>query len=358
MQTWPTFSFAWRQGVAAAATVVGLALSLAACSTLQVGFLATATPSPTATLVPSQTATAIPPTETPTPTATFTVTPSPTFTATPTATATATETLTPTFGPSPTNTRTATRTRIPSLTYTLTLTRTPTNTPTITLTPTPPYSFLRIQRPGLFSKVTSPFRLEVLVSPGDDGWVYLDLYGEDNRIVTSQTLDFRRYLGRRFWISPTIEYHIPGAAETGRLVLSTRDLEGRTIYLTSVDLILMAVGDQEIYAPVRLLEPYVIRSPRPNQTIQGGVLNVVGLAQPVNENPVIFELIDEQGTVVGSTQVVVPPPTGDLSHTPFDVQIPYQVSGSTPVRFSIRQESAERLPGTVALTSYDLVLEP
>jgi hypothetical protein len=66
------------------------------------------------------------------------------------------------FGPSPTRTRTATRTRYP------TRTPLPTNTPTITLTPTPMLAWMRIQKPGPYSKISSPLQVEALIEPGAD----------------------------------------------------------------------------------------------------------------------------------------------------------------------------------------------
>ncbi len=313
-------------------------------------FMATETLPPTIS-IPSL---AVPATPTPLPTLADTpsVSPSPPEvpTQSPTLAPSPTETATP--GPSLTPSRTATITR------TATLTRTPTSTPTITPTPTPPLAVLRIHRPGLFSKVTSPFRAEVMVAPGDNGWVQLDLLGEDGRHIVAEQMDYRNSTGRHFWISPMVQFSITAAAETSRLVISTHDLFGRTVTLSSVDLILLAVGENEINPAVGDQEPYLVRSPRPEQVVQGGTLTVSGLARPVNDQPLILELIDEYRAVVGSAQIQVPPPSGDLSHTPFQVDIPYSVGITTPVRLTLRQESAGRIPGTVSLSSMLLVLEP
>lgn len=338
-------------------TLLGVMLGAAACQSVE--RLAQAASSSTATLTPSVTLTGTPTlTFSPTPTAlpsespTPTLSPSATLTASPSKTPKVETTDTATPGPSPTATRRPTNTRTP------TRTRRPTNTPTITPTPTPPGAALRIQRPGLFSKVSSPFWVEALIRPGDDGWVRLELVGEDGRTISEQKLDFRKNLGKRFWISPRIEFSIAAAAETGRLELSTRDRFGRLMELSSVDLILLKAGNDEITPPVIYWEPYLVRYPVDETVFKGGTVIVIGLARPVNANPVIFELIDENGEVVGSSQLVIPPPAGDLSHTPYQVGIPYKVGQSTPVRLTIRQESDGRIAGTVALWSMKLVLEP
>ncbi len=321
---------------------------------------------------------ALPPTGTPTLTFTATVTatatstvtsspsasPSPslppTFTATlePSATHKPTRTSTITPGPSPTVTRTPTVTRRPTSTRIPTRTRWPTNTPTITPTPTPPIVSLRIERPGLLSKVSSPFRTELRFQVGEDGWVYLRLVGEDGRTVSESNLDYRKYPGRIFWNSPYVDFSIPGAAETGRLEVTSRDEFGRLELLSSVELILVRAGSDEFTPSPVYWEPYLVRYPPEDTIFNGGTVVVIGLARPVNPNPLVFELIDEQGKVVGASQLVVPDPTGDLSHTPFQVGIPYDVKETTNVRLTIRQESAGRIPGTVALWSMKLALEP
>jgi hypothetical protein len=200
--------------------------------------------------------------------------------------------------------------------------------------------------------------MEVLVQAGEDGWVRIDLFGEDNRLITQQMLDYRRNPNSRFWVSPQIPFDITAAAEAGRLVVSSQDLSGRTIYLTSVDLILMKTGRDEVHPPSILLQPYLIRYPRPGQTIEGGTVVVVGLARPVNQTPLILELIDENKNIIGSAKVQVDPPSGDLSHTPFQIGISYSVQGTTPVRLTVRQESDGRIPGTVELYSLPLELNP
>jgi hypothetical protein len=122
-----------------------------------------------------------------------------------------------------------------------------------------------------------------------------------------------------FWTSPVVEFGINSAAELGRLVVSSRDRFGRTIYAISVDLILMKVGDDEMTPSQIYWEPYLIRYPNEEQTISGGLVPIVGLARPVNRTPIIFDLIDEGGQIVGSASNEVAEPSGDLSHTPFEL---------------------------------------
>lgn len=272
------------------------------------------------------TETPIPPTNTPY--ATFTITPSPT------------NSPTPTPGPRPW------LTRIPSL------------TPTTTRTASPPDAMMRIQHPGPNSKVISPIRIEGMISPGEDRFVYLELVGEDGRMISSEDLDYSQSSYSRFLIAPSLSFGIKSVAETARLLVLTRDIYGRTMALSSIDLILLSVGQNEIAPVNNLNEHLIISTPYNGQVISGGKVVVTGQAAPLNTTPIILELIDEKTQVVGSRQVNMPMPSGGLSYTPFVIDVPYSITEITPVRLTMRQESDSQLAGTVALSSCSIILTP
>ena len=240
-------------------------------------------------------------------------------------------------------------------------TRTPTNTATATVTPTPtpPFARMHITKPGLYSKIISPYRMEAMVLPGADGLVSVRLVGEDGRLIMNQLLDYSYNSDTSIWIAPTLEFESSAAAELARLEVGTQDKFGRRISLSTVDLILMSVGKNQVTDSAIEYEPYLIRYPANEQVVSGGEVWVAGLANPVSSNPLMLELIDEEGNVVGSQEIPIVEPTGDLSHTPFGVGIPYVLKEPmTPVRLILRQESDGRIPGTVALSSIELMLIP
>jgi len=253
------------------------------------------------------------------------------------------DTATP--GPSPTATRTPTRTRKPTF------------TPTITYTPTPPQPTNYLLRPGLLSKVVSPIKTELYAVTGDGGKITLELVGEDGRVISRQIITRGDDEGVRVWMAPEMPFEIEAAAETARLQVSSLDSFGRLIGLSSVDLVLLSVGRNEINPAAIDQEPYLIRKPRAADTVSGGMLLLEGLARPVNDSPLIIELVNESGVVLSTKRLVVEKPAAPLSHTPFTIEIPYRVSTAIPVRLSIRQEGS-RIPGTVALVSRLITLEP
>jgi hypothetical protein len=216
---------------------------------------------------------------------------------------------------------------------------------------------LELVRPGLLSKIVSPIQTEMQVVTGGDNQVTIELIGEDGRVISRQVIDYGPPARRRFWMSPSLPFEIDAAAETARLQVLTRDEVGRLQALSSVDVILLQMGRSEIYPPAITQEPYLIRRPRTDDVITGGVLVVQGLVRPLNDSPLWIELINEAGAAIVTKQIIVPPPSGPLSHTPFQVEIPYRVTEPTSVRLTVRQEGS-RIPGTVALVSRLITLDP
>ncbi len=253
---------------------------------------------------------------------------------------------------------TPSKTLVPSRTPYPTLTRRPTRTPSITTTPKPPLAYYRINNLGPYSKVISPIIPESIISPGQNGRVYIDLIGEDGREISKEVINYYNYIGQHFGIAPEIEFKIDAVAETGRLVISSVDRYDRTMWLTSVDLILLQMGQNQITPPQDFTEPYLIKSPEEGETVQGGMLQVRGIARILNKNPLLFDCIDDQGNLIASGEVTIHASSDGISHIPFEAYLPYQVTDATNVRLSIRQESASRLPGTISLSSFEITLAP
>jgi hypothetical protein len=197
-----------------------------------------------------------------------------------------------------------------------------------------------------------------MVIPGDDGYVYFDLLGEDGRIINHMEDNLKYNLGQHIIIVPKIDFQTSAVAESARLVMYTRDSAGRIISLTSADLFLLSLGSSVVNASNLQQEPYLVRWPHYGDSISGGIVHLIGLAKPLSNKPLVVELIDDQQNVVGTTILQVPPPTGKLSHTPFEVDIPYSIKEEKTVRLSLRQESDTRIPGDVGLFSLMLDLLP
>jgi hypothetical protein len=257
--------------------------------------------------------------------------------------------------PSQTSTGLPTLTKTPKSTATPTRSPTPSITPTATDTPRPviPPSAIQILRPAPLSKITSPLQVRVILAPGYGGIYKIELLGEDGRLLARQVL---RYPGERVNNSINLDFEIPGVAETGRLQVLTEDQYGRTIALSSTDIILMSVGSDEYNPPGDLRERIFIQKPDSEDLILGGSLTVFGKAYPGQDEPLLVELISESGAVVGQRLVAVQAEEGE-DYGIFTAEIPYKVSEATPVRLTIF-EDIDRIPGYTHISTLEITINP
>ncbi len=276
----------------------------------------------------------------------------------PAATPSETIEILPKISPSPTIFLSPTRTFVPTRTPIPTFTRRPSRTPTTTPSPTPQLAFYRINNLGMYSKVISPVRPEAIVSPGEDGLIYVEIISENNNSISKEVFNYQTYINRHIGIAPEIDFELGSVSENSRLLITSYDRFDRIMWLTSVDLILLTIGKNQISPPKDFTEPYIIRTPLEEEEVVGGMLEVSGVARILNTNPILIECIDPEGRVITSTQVELHAPIEGMSHIPFSVFLPYQITEATNVRLTIRQESNNRIPGTISLFSYEIVLLP
>ena len=263
----------------------------------------------------------------------------------PTATASL---LTAEFEVTPTPAATATETA--TLRYYRT--RTPTATPGI------PKASILWYSPGPMSRLTSPIQFSGSLEPGPSGKVEITLLGEGGRLLYRKLI---RYTTQDWvLVSDNVEFSIAAAAEAARLQISTEDDHGRMIALASVDLVLLAMGDDDLNPPTDLLEPLIIREPVPNTLIMGGKVVVTGLVRTSGEQPLLVELVDAKGAVVGYRQAVVTMPADPWAtdgYATFKAEVPYSVEEAAWVRLTV-SAFEDHIPGPTHLSSLLILLGP
>jgi hypothetical protein len=225
-----------------------------------------------------------------------------------------------------------------ALTPSPTITPTPTNTPipTVTNTPTPippaPPARLHFLAPGPMSLLVSPLQVRLYLVPGETNLVQLALYGEDGRRIWRDQFVVQDVPPPGLELSLETRFEIR-AVELGRLEASTRDKAGRIESLNSMHVTLLPVGLSQITPPDPPFERAAIYSPAPEAEVFGGTLVVEGALWPVNDQPVILELQDEDGRILSTRQLSL---VGE-TYVPFTTTLPYKVSEPMSVRLSIRQ---------------------
>jgi hypothetical protein len=268
---------------------------------------------------------------------------------TPSGQSTSTASLTPGAGSAPS-----------TLTLTPTISPTPRYYRTFTATATPgiPNAAILLYNPGPMSRLTSPILFSASLQPGASGRVLIELLGEEGRVLYRKLI---RYTTQD-WVavSDSIEFSLSAAAETARLQISTEDEYNRIVSLASVDLLLLSMGEDDLNPPSDLLEPLIIREPQANTLIQGGKVVVTGLVRTSGEQPLLVELVNAAGTVVGYRQAAaVQPddPWATQGYASFRVEVPYSVDGPTWVRLDV-SAFEDRLDGPTHLSSVVILLGP
>jgi hypothetical protein len=246
----------------------------------------------------------------------------------------------------------------PAITATASATPRFNRTFTPTVTPGISNATILLYNPGPMSKLTSPIQLSASLEPGPGGDVVIELLGEDGRILYRKLITYTT----RDWvlISEDVEFSISAAAETARLQISTDDEQGRVMALASVDVLLLSMGDDDLNPPADLLEALIIREPIPNTLIQGGKVVVTGLVRTSGDQPLLIELLDTKGVVVGYRQAVVTVPAdpwANQGYATFSAEVPYSVDGPTWVRLDV-SAFEDRLPGPTHISSLVILLGP
>lgn len=231
-------------------------------------------------------------------------------------------------------------------------TRTPTATPGI------PKATILWYSPGQMSRLTSPIQFSASLQPGPGGKVEIVLLGEGGRILYRKLI---RYTTQDWvLIADNVEFNIAAAAEAARLQISTADEHDRMMALASVDLVLLALGDNDLNPPTDLLEPVIIREPVVNTLIMGGKVVVTGLVRTSGKQPLLVELVDAKGKVVGYRQAVVALPADPWAtqgYATFKAEVPYSVDGPTWARLAV-SAFEDDLPGPTHLSSLLILLGP
>ncbi len=317
-----------------------LLVSIAACTS------ATAMPlSPTPTLVSTNTAQHTKLSTEPIP-----ITPS-VEVASPTAQATPTSETTPTIETTFTLEPTITATTPPLPTLNIPPTQIATSLPK----PSVGSSAIQFYEPGPLSELVSPVVAYGYAIPGFNNVGRLSLVGEDGSLLDSEVLQLNTAFTWAYFYWE-LDFEIQGAGELARLSMSTQDEYGRLVSVYSVHLILLSEGYSVVNAPGNIEERCVIQQPEAGRRIAGGTLAVTGEMRPVNNQPLVVQLVDRSGNLLAS-QAAAMTPASDDSFVPFQVILPYSISIGTWARLSVSQAD-DRIGGTMYLYSREVYLNP
>lgn len=231
------------------------------------------------------------------------------------------------------------------------------NFPSVTPSPTldPSLILLRIVSPGPMSKVVSPVEFIVHIAPDYTGTTRIELIGEDGTELYRKVFKTFSNIGYYTRVAEKVSFELNGAAEIGRLQVTTTDSKGRILAHNSVRVLLQAVGQNEFTPPYAVQDRVLLRYPKTKTEISGGDLPVTGEFLSANDQPLVLELLDLEGHVLSSRLLQLSPADG--KYQAFTTNLPYQVSELTQARLVIRQAD-DRIDGTAYLFSLKVTLRP
>lgn len=231
----------------------------------------------------------------------------------------------------------------------------PTPLPTDTPTPAPgvPLAAIRIDAPGPGSRVASPLEVRMTAIAGRSKKIEIDLFGEDGRLLGRSIRAVQGYPSGDY-LFVKIPFEIRSAGEKGIVQVSTKDEFGRVQSLVSVPVLLISNGASQISpAGNAIYEHVTLYKLPPRSEVSGGVLDLEGQYQPVNNQPLILELITDDGQSLGTRQWAI----NGLGPQTFKTTIPYKVGATTQARLFVRQAD-DVLDGQAYIYSQEITLNP
>lgn len=212
-----------------------------------------------------------------------------------------------------------------------------------------------ILQPGNHARLVSPLKLKLLTHPGEDGLVRLELIGHDNRLIFRKLLDYKEYSNKTLLIEQEIPFEVRND-EPARLQVVLEDSKGKTIFVSSIELTLLVVKGSEINGDAPVNPRFIIEQPVSGSTVPGTDLFVKAKIKPINETPVVVEVLAKDWNTLASKLVSVKFPADQTAYIPIQVKLPYKTGTDTPVTIRIRQESSTLITGTVLMWSEKVTL--
>jgi hypothetical protein len=203
------------------------------------------------------------------------------------------------------------------------------------------------------SRVVSPLQVQMLVVAGDSRRVQIDLLGEDGRLL-GRSLRVVAGSPAGDPLSLKLPFEIRAAGENGYVQVSTRNIGGRIQALVTVPVLLLSSGVSQINpAGNTIYERVALASPRPEADVSGATLQLEGQFEPSGRQPLIAELVADDGRSLSLRVLTV----AGQDWQPFSTTLPFNVSARTPAHLYF-QQSDDVLDGPAYVYSQEITLEP
>jgi hypothetical protein len=233
----------------------------------------------------------------------------------------------------------------------------PTGTPTAAEITIPDSGEPVILQPGNNARLISPLKMKLLTHPGEDGLIRIELLGHDNRLIFRRLLNYADYQNKTMLIEQEITFEVR-SDETARLQVILEDRKGKANFLTSVQLTLLQIKGSETAGESAVNPRVKIDVPQPDSSVKGEDLMVKTSIKPVNDTPIVVEVLASDWHTLTSKIVKITIPADQTAFTPINIKLPYRTGTRLPVTVRIRQESNNLITGPVFMWSEKVTLTP
>jgi hypothetical protein len=163
-------------------------------------------------------------------------------------------------------------------------------------------------------------------------------------------------LGQRGDFQVEIPFSVSGERQAFIQVFSSSPRDGGITHLASTGVLLADTGQADIRSIEAHPEQIQITNLAPGDSLSGGVAHVEGFALASFEQTLVVDILDQEGSVVGSQPLTVDSPEWGQPG-PFQADVPYSVTTSGAGRIVVRDPSPA-FTGDVHLASVEVKLNP
>lgn len=225
-------------------------------------------------------------------------------------------------------------------------------TPSIGLPP----ERLSIYEPGPGSQALSPLLVTGFGGPSWQGRVRLRLIGEQGDVLADRTTFLQALPDLAGRIYTELEFSFDWVAQAARLEVRTYSpRDGVMDHLATRPLVLLTRGAELLYPGLGGAEKIAIFSPRAGSLVRNGVITVRGGGWLDTPGPLIIEVLDRNGELVGSaTAPLSTDRTGEIGS--FEAQVSYSVPISQYGHLAVYERALDP-PGILHYSSIEVYLQ-
>ncbi len=216
-------------------------------------------------------------------------------------------------------------------------------------------TMLALISPGEGSRLTSPIHIIAEIQNPGPGLIRLALVDAKGIVLARQLLRLPPTMEEAHPFESWLFFEMPEPSLSARLTVSLHDTTMQTLSLRSVNLTLSAEGEDQTLPNANLTAWLTLDFPTAHTQFDEGKVHAVGTVIPLNNNPVIFDLVTDTGGVVGTLQL---PVTQTGQPQSFDINIPYAFITKARSAMLVIRQVGKTQPGNVILDSLPIILIP